>query len=55
MFERNLKDLARTRVFTIKISKIEEEFLNNEAFRLKKSISELIRRGFLMEVDKWVI
>ena len=47
MFERNPKDYARTIVFTIKISKIEEEFLQNEAFRLKKSITELIREGIL--------
>ena len=47
MFERNPKDYARTRVFTIKISKIEEEFLQNEAFRLRKSITELIREGIL--------
>lgn len=48
MFERSPKDHARTRVFTVKISKVEEEFLRDEAFRLKKSMTELVRQGILI-------
>ncbi len=41
---------AKTRVLSIKISKIEEDFLRNEAFRLKMPVSKLVRRGFLDRV-----
>ena len=45
------KYYARTRILNIKISKAEEDFLRNEAFRLKKSMSELVRQGILEGVE----
>ena len=38
---------SHVRVFTIKLSKVEEEFLRREAKRKNKSMAQLIREGSL--------
>ena len=45
------KQNKRTRVFSLKISKLEEEKLKEEAKRFNKSASSLVRSGHL---KKWV-
>ena len=45
------KYLAKDRVITLRISLKEEAFLKNEAEKLSKSISYLIRQGFLKNGD----
>jgi len=44
------KDRQRNKVFPIRISRKEEEFLKEESQRQQKSIAALIREGYLEKV-----
>ena len=46
------KDYVRNWNFTIKISKKEKEALKAESLKQNKTITALIREGYLMEIEK---
>ncbi len=45
------KDHQRNKVFPIRISRKEEEFLKEESQRQQRSIATLIREGYLEKVN----
>ncbi len=45
------KENKKNRVFPIRISQLEKEFLKSEAKKQAKSIAELIREGYLTKFN----